>query len=456
MLKENGVYTVVIEDLTHQGEGVGKVEGFPLFIPGTVPGDTVKVQVRKLRKNFGLAELLQILEPSPDRVNAVCEHHNLCGGCQTLTLRYDVQLAFKEKQVKDALKRIGKIDTEVKPVLGMENPLRYRNKAQFPVGYSHENLSIGFYQRGTHEIVDMEDCSIQHPFNKEVIRVLKSYAEESNVSIYDEKTGKGLLRHLVTKIGFQSGEQMIILVINGHRLPEEALLIHKMTQEFPKLKSLVLNKNQRKTNVIMGPENRILHGQDHIVDTLCGLEFQISPHAFFQVNPVQTEVLYNQVLQLADLQGHETVFDVYCGIGTISLLLARKAGNVIGIENVEAAVQDARINAKRNSITNLEFHAANAEAIMPELASRNHMPEIIVVDPPRKGCDEKVLEAMASLNPSKIIYVSCNPATLARDLNYLESKGYQTMTVQPVDLFANTIHVESIALVMKEGSGLDA
>ncbi len=449
MLKENGHYTVIIEDLTHQGEGVGKVEGFPLFIPGTVPGDMVKVQVRKLRKNFGLADLIQVQEPSPDRVNAACQHHNLCGGCQTLTLCYDVQLAFKEKQVKDALKRIGKIDTEVKPILGMEDPLRYRNKAQFPIGYAHEKLSIGFYQRGSHDIVDMEDCKIQHPFNQEVIHVLKTYIEESDASIYDEKTGKGLLRHLVTKIGFQSREQMIILVVNGHQLPEEELLIHKMTQTFPNLKSLLLNTNQRKTNVIMGPKNRVLHGRDHIVDTLCELEFQISPHAFFQVNPVQTEVLYNQVLKMADLKGHETVFDVYCGIGTISLLLAQGAGKVIGIENVEAAVQDARINAKRNNIINAEFHAANAEAMMPELASRKHLPEVIVVDPPRKGCDEKVLEAMASLNPSKIIYVSCNPATLARDLNYLEFKGYQTTMVQPVDLFPNTIHTESIALLRK-------
>lgn len=447
MLKENGHYTVIIEDLTHQGEGVGKVDGFPLFVPGTVPADRVEVRIRKLRKNFGLADLICVKEPSPDRVNPPCQHHDLCGGCQTLTLQYDVQLAFKEKQVQDALKRIGKIDTTIKPIAGMVNPLRYRNKAQFPIGFAHEKLSVGFYQRGSHEIVSLEDCKIQHPFNKDVIRELKAYIEESGASIYDEKTGTGLLRHMVTKIGFQSGEQMIVLVVNGYQLPKEDLLVHKMTQAFPKLKSLVINTNQRKTNVIMGSENRVLNGKDHIVDMLCGLEFQISPHAFFQVNPVQTEVLYNQVLQIADLKGHETVFDVYCGIGTMSLLLAQDAGKVVGIENVEAAVQDARINAKRNNITNVEFHASNAEVKMPELATQNLMPEVIVVDPPRKGCDELVLEAMASLNPSKIIYVSCNPATLARDLKYLETKGYKTVMVQPVDLFPNTVHVETVVLL---------
>ncbi|RQD67356.1 MAG: 23S rRNA (uracil(1939)-C(5))-methyltransferase RlmD [Tindallia sp. MSAO_Bac2] len=449
MIKENKQCIVVIEDLTHQGEGVGKIEGFPLFIAGAVPGDKVKVKIIKLKKNFGLAELVKIIKPSEDRVSSICQYHNLCGGCQTLTLDYEAQLVFKEKRVKDALRRIGKIDTAIKPVLGMENPHRYRNKAQFPIGYSEDKLSIGFFQRGSHDIVSIDDCKIQHPFNSKVIDIIKNYIRANNVSIYNEKTGKGLLRHLITKIGFQTQEQMVILVINGDTMPNEEELAHTMTQTFPNLKSLVINTNTKKTNVIMGMNNRVVYGHNYITDTLCGLEFQISPHAFYQVNPVQTEVLYDQVVKLADLKGDETVLDLYCGIGTISLLLAQRAGKVIGVESVEAAVEDARINAENNQIVNTEFYAANAEKILPELASQSVKPEIIVVDPPRKGCDKEVLEAMVKLNPSKIIYVSCNPSTLARDLRFLEDNVYKTEMVQPVDLFPNTVHVEMVVLMSR-------
>ncbi|WP_093372278.1 23S rRNA (uracil(1939)-C(5))-methyltransferase RlmD [Tindallia magadiensis] len=455
MLKEQELYTVTIEDLTHQGEGVGKVEGFPLFIPGTIPGDLVKVRVDKKRKNFGHASLVELIEPSEDRVESVCPYHHHCGGCQTLTLKYEAQLKYKDKKVRDAIQRIGKINKEIRPILGMKEPYRYRNKAQFPIGLEDGETVIGFFQRGSHDIVSIDDCKIQHPFNKDVIKMLKKYIRENKVSIYNEKTGKGLLRHLVTKVGFQSEEQMLILVINGESLPKEKELIAQITQAFPHVKSIVINKNTKKTNVIMGSKNRVLYGREYIVDTLCNLEFQISPHAFYQVNPIQTEILYEQVVEMAALEGNETVLDVYCGIGTISLLMARTAEKVIGVENVEAAVQDARINAKRNHITNAEFHAADAEVFIPELAMQKAKPEVVVVDPPRKGCDEAVLEAMVTLSPQKIVYVSCNPSTLARDLKYLEDKGYNVEIIQPVDLFSNTVHVETVVLLSHKKADTD-
>ncbi|MEN1759176.1 23S rRNA (uracil(1939)-C(5))-methyltransferase RlmD [Anoxynatronum sibiricum] len=447
-MKLNEKFTVTIEDLTHEGEGVAKVDGFPLFIPNALPGDEMVVMVTRVRKNFGLASKQQLINPSPNRVNPLCELFNQCGGCQTMSLNYPTQLIFKEKRVSDSLKRIGKIDTVVKPVLGMKEPWHYRNKAQFPIGLSHHKLSIGFYRQGSHDIIDTRKCHIQHSIMENVVKILRDFLEKEHISIYNETTNTGLVRHLVTKVGFATGEVMVILVINGKHLPKSHLLVEAL-QQVNGLVSVVLNENTKRTNVIMGKENQVIFGKAYLTDRLHHLDFQISPHAFFQVNPAQTEVLYDKVLEMASLTGSETVMDLYCGIGTISLFLAQKARKVIGIESVEPAVEDARANAHLNHISNVEFMAGPAENWMPQLAQSGIQPEVIVVDPPRKGCDEVVLLAMIQMNPDRIVYVSCNPATLARDLRILEDGGYQTLEVQPVDLFPHTSHVETVVLMSR-------
>lgn len=449
-LKINENYTVTIEDLTHEGEGVAKVDGFPLFIPDALPGDEMVVTVTRVRKNFGLARKETLLNPSPNRVNPLCESFNQCGGCQTMSLDYPIQLIYKEKRVSDSLKRIGKVHTPVKPVLGMKEPWNYRNKAQFPIGLSHQKLAIGFYRQGSHDIVDTQQCHIQHPIIETVVRILRGFLKNQRISLYNEATGTGLVRHLVTKVGFATGEVMVILVINGKQLPQSQVLVEALQQQVEGLVSVVLNENTKRTNVIMGRENQVIFGKAFLTDQLHHLSFQISPHAFFQVNPAQTEVLYNKVLDMAALTGNETVLDLYCGIGTISLFLAQKARKVIGIESVEPAVEDARANARLNGITNAEFMAGPAEKLMPQLVQSGIQPELVVVDPPRKGCDEAVLQAMVQMQPDRIVYVSCNPATLARDLRILEDNGYQTMEVQPVDLFPHTSHVETVVLMYRK------
>lgn len=446
-MKTNQTFKTKVIDLSHQGEGIAKVDGFPLFIQDALPGDELQVRVIQVKKSYGIATVIKIIQPSPDRINPPCDKFGQCGGCQTMSLDYEMQLSYKEKRVKDALERIGKIDTPVKPALGMKEPWGYRNKAQFPIGWSHEKLSIGFYKQGSHEIVDTDQCLIQHPVMDIARRQIRHFLTTTQMSIYDESTGKGLVRHLIVKTGFETGQVMIILVINGEDLPQEKTLISLLKDEVPGLVSVVLNSNKRKTNTIMGQNNRVIYGKDYLIDRVKDLSFQISPHAFFQVNPLQTELLYDQVLRFAGLSGKETVLDLYCGIGTITLLLAQKAYRVIGIETVDAAIKDAEANAVLNGLTNTEFIAGPAEKRIHQLQQSGITPEVIVVDPPRKGCDETVLQAMISMNPRRIVYVSCNPATLARDLRILEDGGYRTSAVQPVDMFPHTAHVETVVLM---------
>jgi len=449
-LRNKKLVKVIVEDLSHLGEGIAKVDGFPLFIPAAMPGDELMVEIVETRKNFGFAKIKEIITPSPNRVHPRCEKFGTCGGCQTMSLSYETQLHFKEKRVKDSIQRIGKINTPVSTIIGMEDPWYYRNKAQFPIGIKDNKVVIGFYRQGTHNIIDSTKCYIQHPIIDKVRAVMRDYIAVHNISIYDEKSGKGLLRHLVVKTGFATEEVMVIVVINGDLLPHQDHLIESLKQVIPCVVSVCVNYNKKKTNVVMGKKIEIIYGREYLTDHLGKLIFRISPHAFFQVNPDQTIKLYEKAMEFANLSKKDNVMDIYCGIGTISLFAAQKAGKVLGIESVEDAVDDARINAEINNISNVEFVAGKAETVMSKYASTGYAPDVIIVDPPRKGCDESVLNAMVKMNPSRILYVSCNPATLARDLKFLEENDYRTEKIQPVDMFPHSAHVEMVVLLTKK------
>ncbi len=449
-MRNDKLVKVIVEDLSHLGEGVAKVDGFPIFIPAAMPGDELEVEIVKTKKNFGFGRIKNIINPSSTRVHPRCDKFGICGGCQTMSLAYETQLEFKEKRVKDSIQRIGKINTPVSTIIGMEDPWNYRNKAQFPIGINGNRVVMGFYRQGTHDIVNSTKCYIQHPTIDKVREVMRAFIVEHNISLYDEDTGKGLIRHLVVKVGFTTEEVMVILVINGEKLPHEGHLVENLKQVIPGLVSVCVNYNKKKTNVVMGSRVDVVYGSNYLTDRLDQLTFRISPHAFFQVNPEQTIKLYDKALEFACLSKKDNVMDIYCGIGTISLFAAQKAGKVLGIESVEAAVKDAKINAEINNIKNVEYVAGKAEVVMSKYASAGYAPDVIIVDPPRKGCDETVLEAMVRMNPSRIVYVSCNPATLARDLKILEEQGYKTVKIQPIDMFPHSAHVETVVLMSRK------
>ena len=395
--------------------------------------------------------MIEIIEKSPFRVARKCsENLRQCGGCQIQELDYQKQLDIKTNEVKQVISRIGKLDDVViHDTLGMEHPFRYRNKAQFPIQKKDNMPVIGFYKKKSHDLISTDECIIQHEVNDKIIKIIKTYIRAYNVSIYDEKTHKGLLRHVVTKVGFTTGEVMIVLVANGKKLPYLKELASVLKENIPGFKTLVVNVNTQKTNVILGKENIVAYGDGMIRDYIGDLVFEISPLSFFQVNPLQTEVLYNKALEYANLGENDTVFDIYCGIGTISLFLAQKAKKVYGIEIVEDAIKDAKRNAKINNMDNVEFYVGKAEEVVPKMYKEGKRANVVVVDPPRKGCDEKVLDTIISMQPDRVVYVSCNPSTLARDLAYLNERGYKCHEIQPVDMFPHSVHVENVAWLSK-------
>lgn len=452
MLSKNEEYIVDIVDIGQGGVGIGKHNGFTVFVEGGLIEDKVKVKINKSKKNYAVGDIVEIIEKSPFRINRVCSD-NLkdCGGCQIQELEYQKQLDIKTNEVKQVISRIGKLeDVIIHETLGMDKPLRYRNKAQFPIQKSGNTPIIGFYKKKSHDIIPMDKCVIQHDINDKIVKIIKTYINAYNVSVYDEKTHTGVLRHLVTKIGFTTKEVMVVLVANGKKLPYLSELASVLKDNVPGFKTLVVNENREKTNVILGKENRVVYGEGKINDYIGDLVFEISPLSFFQVNPIQTEVLYNKALEYADLQENDTVFDIYCGIGTISLFLAQKAKKVYGIEIVADAIKDAKINAQINSLDNVEFYVGKAEEVVPKMYGEGKTANVVVVDPPRKGCDEKVLDTIVSMSPDKVVYVSCNPSTLARDLAYLDERGYKCVEIQPVDMFPHTMHVESVAKLIKK------
>ena len=452
MLSKNKEYIVDIVDIGQGGVGIGKYDGFTVFVEGGLINDKVKVKINKSKKNYAVGDIIEIIEKSPFRVDRLCSDSlKDCGGCQIQELDYKKQLEIKTNEVKQVISRIGKLENvTIYDTIGMEEPFRYRNKAQFPIQKINGAPAIGFYKKKSHDIIPTNKCIIQHDINDKIIQIIKTYINAYDVSIYDEKTHTGVLRHLVTKIGFTTGEVMVVLVANGKKLPYLNELASVLEENIPGFKTLVVNVNREKTNVILGKENRVIYGEGKINDYIGDLVFEISPLSFFQVNPVQTEVLYNKALEYAELKENDTVFDIYCGIGTISLFLAQKATKVYGIEIVEAAIEDAKINARLNKLDNTEFYAGKAEEVVPKMYKEGKTANVVVVDPPRKGCDDKVLDTIVSMAPDRVVYVSCNPSTLARDLAYLDERGYKCVEIQPVDMFPHTMHVECVAKIIKK------
>ena len=452
MLSKNKEYVVDIVDIGQGGVGIGKYEGFTVFVEGGLIQDKVKVRINKSKKNYAVGDIVEIIEKSPFRVDRICSDDlKDCGGCQIQELDYNKQLELKTNEVKQVISRIGKLENvEIHETIGMQSPCRYRNKAQFPIQNINGSTAIGFYKKKSHDVIPTDMCVIQHDINDKIIKIIKTNIQAYNVSIYNETTHTGVLRHLVTKVGFTTNEVMVVLVANGTNLPHLNELASVLKENILGFKTLVLNVNKAKTNVILGKENKVIYGNGKINDYIGDLVFEISPLSFFQVNPVQTEVLYNKALEYAELKENDTVFDIYCGIGSISLFLAQKATKVYGIEIVEDAIKDAKINAKLNNLNNVEFYVGKAEEVVPKMYSEGKTANVVVVDPPRKGCDEKVLDTIVSMKPDRVVYVSCNPSTLARDLAYLDERGYKCVEIQPVDMFPHTMHVECCAKIVKK------
>ena len=442
---KNDRITVYIEDLTHDGNGVAKVDGYPLFIHGALPQETVEVHVLKILKNYGFAKVLTIIQPSPDRVEAPCEYFKQCGGCQLQHLSYEGQLKWKQSMVENVMKRLGKIDAPVLPVKGMDNPWAYRNKAQIPFAQSEAGPIAGFYKTKSHQIVNMDHCLIQTAEADAVLANLKKELFKLDLPPYNEATHNGQLRHVVIRKGRATNEVMVVLVTKSAKLPQKDAVIETIQHLVPNVTSIVQNVNSDKTNVIFGNKTITLWGKDTIEDTIGDVRFEISARSFYQVNPEQTEVLYKQALDYAQLEGNERVIDAYCGIGSISLSLAQKAGHVMGVEIVPQAIEDAKRNAEINGFTNTYFEAGPAEEVIPRWYAEGKEADVLMVDPPRKGCDEALLNTIIEQKPKRVVYVSCNPATLARDLRILEDGGYKTQEVQPVDMFPQTTHCEAVA-----------
>ena len=475
-MNKNEIIRLKIEDMGIDGEGIGKYEGMTFFVKDAIIGDEIDAKITKLKKNYGYARVEQIVKPSEFRTEPKCELHRRCGGCQIQAMDYKKQLEFKENKVRNNLIRLGGFSEEfinsvMEPVVGMEEPYRYRNKAQFPIGKDKEgNPVAGFYASRTHNIIPVTDCMLGVAANKEILEAVLSYMRECYVQPYDEENGKGLIRHVLIRYGFTTKEIMVCLIINGDRLPKQDDLLEKL-QKIEGMTSISININTKKTNVILGEKTETIWGQSYITDYIhlrdCkdftktgeATMYHISPQSFYQVNPEQTEKLYSLALEYAGLTGKEAVWDLYCGIGTISLFLAKKAGKVYGVEIVPQAIEDAKNNAKLNGIDNAEFFVGKAEEVLPEFYAHGNKdsksaddmcnPDVIVVDPPRKGCDEKCLETMLLMKPERIVYVSCDSATLARDLKVLTEGGYELRCVRVVDQFGNTTHVESIALLCR-------
>ena len=455
-IKKNEDYEILIEDMTMSGEGVGKIGGYALFVKDAVVGDRIIARVTKTKKSYGYGRLMKILEPSPDRVDAPCPVARACGGCTLMALDYKKQLDFKNGLIRNNLTRIGGLTgIELPSVIGMEEPFRYRNKAQFPVGRGKDGeIVMGFYAGRTHSIIPNDDCLIGSDINAPILAKIKEYMIENKIEPYDEETHTGLVRHVLIRTGFSTGEVMVCLVINENRLPREDELIKALINlafsNDRKIASIMLNINRERTNVILGRECVLLYGNPYIEDYIGDIKYRISPLSFYQVNPVQTRVLYETALEYAGLTGNETVWDLYCGIGTISLFLAQKAKHVYGVEIVPEAIEDAKQNARLNGIDNVSFYVGKAEEVLPEkYRTENVHAEVIVVDPPRKGCDEMLLDTMVQMAPDRIVYVSCDSATLARDLKYLTERGYEVKKVQGVDQFCHSCHVETVTLLQK-------
>ncbi|GAA0125234.1 23S rRNA (uracil(1939)-C(5))-methyltransferase RlmD [Clostridium sp. CTA-19] len=450
-VEKNKEYIIKIENSGHQGEGVGKIDNFTVFVEGALKDETVKIKLIKINKNYGVGKLIEVLSSSESRTEPACSTYKRCGGCNLQHSTYEAQLSFKTERVRDVIKRIGKLeDVKIHNTIGMETPYNYRNKVQLPVGKNKDGeIVVGFYAPRSHDIINMECCYIQDEVGDKVIKVVKEWMKKFNIETYDEKTNSGIVRHIMIRKGFKTEEVMVVVVTNGNSIPYSEELVSMLKDNIEGIDSIIQNINNKQTNVILGQKCKTLYGKDTITDFIGEFKFNISPLSFFQVNSIQTEVLYNKALEYADLQGDEIVFDAYCGTGTISLFLSQNAKKVYGVEIIPQAIQNAIKNAEENNVTNTEFIVGEAENEIPKLIEKGIKADVVVVDPPRKGCEESLLHSIAKMSPKKIVYVSCDPATLARDLNILQQLGYKTLEIQPVDMFPQTAHVETVVKLEK-------
>ncbi|WP_291632686.1 23S rRNA (uracil(1939)-C(5))-methyltransferase RlmD, partial [Clostridium sp.] len=444
-VKKNEDYIMTIDNMGYEGEGVGKIDNFTVFVAGAIVGEKVKIKIVKVSKNFAFGKLIEIIETSLSRIEPVCSIYKNCGGCNLQHIDYKGQLDFKTNRVIQVINRIGKLEgVIIHPTIGMERPYNYRNKVQLPVSNKDGVVCIGFYAARSHDIINMEICHIQDKVADLVVKLTRQWITEFNIESYNEENHKGILRHIMIRKGIRTGEVMVVLVTNGKELPHKEEFIALISKKIQGLVSIIQNINNEKTNVILGAHCVSLWGKDSITDYIGEFKFEVSPLSFFQVNSIQTEKLYSKALEYANLSGGEVVLDVYCGTGTISLFLSQKAKKVYGVEIVPEAIENAIINTKENKINNTEFIVGDAEKVIPELISQGVRADVVVVDPPRRGCDKTLLEAISSMKPKTIVYVSCDPGTLARDLGILDELGYKTVEIQPVDMFPQTAHVECV------------
>ena len=450
-MKKNDIVKIKITSATAEGSGVGKTEdNIVVFVPMTAIGDEIEARILKVKKTYAFGKIEKIITPSAARISPDCPNFSKCGGCVWRHISYDEELKIKSKKVKDAVERIGGISTEFRPIIGSDRVNRYRNKAQFPFGKDKEGGAvIGFYAFHSHRIIDCDDCALQPEIFKTVMDVTRDFIERTNTDIYDESTGKGRLRHLYIRLGEVTNELMVCYVVNGNGLKQEDMLVKMLRESLPNLKTVVFNSNREKTNVILGNKNRVAYGKGYITDVLCRLKFKISPFSFWQVNRAQAEKLYSKAKEYAKLSGDEVLLDLYCGTGTIGLTMAQDCKQLVGVEIVEDAVNDAKANAEANEINNARFICADAPTAAEQLRKEGTAPDVVILDPPRKGCGEELVKTIRKMNPKRVVYVSCDPATLARDLKYFAENGYITHEVTPCDMFPRTAHCESVALLTK-------
>mgnify|MGYP005753901421 FL=1 len=447
-IQKNQEYVVDIIDNGFEGEGIAKIDNFTIFIPGTIKGEKVKIIIVKVLSSHGFGKIVEIIEKSQARQDVDCNTYKRCGGCNLRHVKYEETLKMKQNAVQSLVNKTLKNKLQVKETVGMENPLHYRNKAQYPIGINKQGEPvIGVFANRTHEVIPIDNCLIQNKKSEEIAKFIIEFIKEKNISIYDEKTGKGLVRHIVTKVGIKTGEIMCVIVINGHKIPNESELVENLKTRYPEIKAIVKNINIKNTNVILGQENINLYGNGYIEDILGEYKFKISPLSFYQVNPVQAEKLYNLGVSMAEITKNDVVFDLYCGIGTISLFMSKFAKKVYGIEIVEEAVKMAKENAESNNVSNTEFFAGDVEIVLDDLINNKGIKaDVVMFDPPRKGLDKKSIENILKIKPKKIVYISCNPATLIRDLADFENE-YDIKTIIPVDMFPYTSHIECVSVL---------
>lgn len=449
-VEKNKEYLIDIESVTSEGMGVGHVDGFCVFVPQTVDKDRVRTLIVKVKSGYAYGKCLEILNESEYRAEPVCSAFSKCGGCQLMHVKYDKQLQIKKEIIENAIKRIGGIDVKSIQMIGAENELRYRNKMVFPIGTDkNSNKVCGFYRERSHDIIPLDDCFLGDEINSRIIDTVMALINKHNISVYDEKSNKGVMRRLFIRKGYHTGEIMVVLSVNAKKFKYSAEFAKAISALSEDIKSIIVNFNTSKTNAVLSGENQVIFGKDTISDYLCSVKYEISPNSFYQINPEQTEKLYNKAIELADIQSSDSVMDLYCGIGTISLCAAKKAKRVIGVEIVEQAIANAKMNAENNGINNVDFYACDAAGIVPKLIEDGERPDVVILDPPRKGSDEVTLAAIVKAMPDRIVYVSCNPATLARDLRVLADNGYGPEKICGVDMFPQTVHVETVVLLHK-------